>query len=61
MKTRYYQNLTKSNSFSFVKDKFSFHLLFFGVDAKGAFSPGSGGGGGGDSAYEMGGDARRLA
>ena len=46
MKTRYYQSLTKSNSFSFVKDKFSFHLLFFGVDAKGAFSPGSGWGGG---------------
>ena len=59
MKTRYYQSLTKSNSFSFVKDKFSFHLLFFGVDAKGAFSPGSGWGG--DSAYERGGDARRLA
>ena len=35
MKTRYYQSLTKSNSFSFVKDKFSFHLVFFGVERGG--------------------------
>ena len=38
VKTRYYQSLTKSNPFSFVKDKFSFHLVFFGVDAKRNFS-----------------------